>query len=99
MRSVNSMRSSPLTRWALALSILLLTSCGAAPTKPPSRTKPVAALVAPALPDPPPANISQLTDKQQATVGFQLYRGMTDYAGQLKRKYDELVNWINGEPK
>lgn len=52
----------------------------------------------PTPPLPPPSNMSQLTDKEQATLGFQLYRGMTDYAGQLYHKCTELVDWINGEP-
>lgn len=54
-------------------------------------------MVKPTRPAPPPANLSQLTAEQQATVGFQLYRGMADYAGQLEKKYDELVRWINGD--
>jgi hypothetical protein len=30
-------------------------------------------------------------------MAFRLYRGMTDYAGQLEKKYDALVRWIEGE--
>lgn len=51
----------------------------------------------PADPLPPPASMSQLTDRQQATVGFQLYRGMADWAGQCKKQFGQLVDWINGE--
>lgn len=53
------------------------------------------------LPDPPlppPSHMSQLTDKQQADVSWQLYRGMTEYAGSLRNKCVELVHWIEGEP-
>lgn len=99
MRSVNSMRTSRLIRWAAALSILSLTACGPAhTTRPSGRSKPEAAMQKPARPAPPPAAMSQLPKEQQADLAFRLYRGMTDYAGQLEKKYDELVHWIEGEP-
>lgn len=97
MRSVRSTPTWRPTLWALALSTLLLTGCGVKPTTRPSRTRPEAAMVKPTRPDPPPANLSQLPAEQQATIGFQLYRSMADYAGQLEKKYDVLVHWINGD--
>lgn len=99
MRSPSSMRTSRLTRWASALLILLLTACGPAhTTRPSGRTKPEAAMQKPERPAPPPAHLSQLSKDQQATISYQLYRGMTDYAGQLEKQFDELVHWIEGEP-
>lgn len=98
MRSHNSTRIWRPTRWAVAASILLLTACGTTPTVPDSaRTQPHAAMVKPDKPPPPPKDMSQLPPQAQADMAFRLYRGMTDYAGQLEKKYDELVRWIEGE--
>lgn len=99
MRLLPSTLISPLIPWALALLILLLTACGPAHTvRPSGRTKPEAAMKKPDRPAPPPTNMSQLTKDQQAALSAKLYLDMTDYAGQLEKKFDQLVNWINGEP-
>lgn len=55
-------------------------------------------MVKPQRPAPPPANMSRLPSAEQADLSYRLYRGMTDYAGQLEKKYDALVHWIEGEP-
>lgn len=102
MRLLKSVLTSRLCLLALAASLLPLTSCSSARTKPPldlpaikqqPPAKPVAAMQHIQPPDQPTA-VSSLPKEQQAQAAALLYAGAVEVAGKCLRSRDTLIQWI-----